>query len=1048
MDDNKTLTANFEVVEDGPFALTVSTEPTGGGSVVPDKFPTDGKYEKNTAVKLTATAGTGYTFIGWVVGVDTVSREVTYTVTMDSDKAITAVFKGSAPPDTYYTIDYAADPAGSGSVTPVKTCTDGKCKPGDEVVLQAAPADRYKFSYWEVDGVNSGSENPITIVMTGDKSVKAKFVADDLKKLISIESAEYIDSAMQFSVTLVLEEALNNYYTYELKLGSDTVAFTPQPVRISGNAGATVNFKTPMIEDVQFNSTYTVYVRIVNESGTQEFSNPEYDNIEVGDFKVQKVTGVGSSGSSAERNVAYADNDRFRLDAERWKSNSSLSGRVVNVEVRALDIDSVENFISVSKVYKYEMEASGSVIPSTFNVPFVIGIEVDTSRLPSGFGAAAAKLYRYVNNRWEVLFDSDTATFDGSLYVTGEGRRPVSDDKGVAYRLMINTKTPVVKIGASATLFGKDSLDRTQGYFSSLAVSAIDASTEKIIVEGVNVSTNVANTRANIMFTAVGVGIDNRFDSVAVSTDGNKHDIDVPVKDIVRGASGVLMYLIVNNGTVSDTVNMSRNITLRNYTTASRDYDKAWSPLYSMVHLKDSTIEKVFGDKFADPEDEVPAVDLSDDEKQKRYRLSRFVGTGADGADRNGWVEYGPDTRKYFNMVNGRLMWLRTRPLGGKNSFIFETQATTTVLTDTFSFRDTLKAGQWTDLVLPFDFKVRVRDVLAATVGAEKSDSLYFCTWKQNTDGKNRDFRSQWLYVWSTGDANQSFDGPFSVYNATRRPIVLRVPPKPAFLSEPAKLGKQKNPLAKESAGSGFWYYAIDAAVGDVPDLASLRLGYYESERIAPAPPTLGSRSVVLLSDEGGHVGYYLTPELSKSGRTFKLRFINGDRQKATFKFSAAASAGVPERMQLMFIDAVTGEVLGGSGSERSITVAGSSHSDVYAVMGSRDYLNKTAVGPSGAKFAMGGLAVNQAARSVRIKYYVPLAGTDRVEVSVYNLKGRTVWKNTEKVRQSSWNTMEWRAGESRGGATSAGLYIIRVRAINVNGKTTAVENRRITFSR
>ena len=191
MDGNKTLTANFQQQGvpptdpngDGSFALTVSTDPTGGGSVVPDKFPTDGKYEKGTAVMLTATAGTGYTFGGWIIAGDTVSRDNTYTVTMNSNVSVTAVFRGSAPPDTYYTIDYAVDPAGLGSVTPVKTCTDGKCKPGDEVVLQAAPADRYKFSYWEVDGVNSGSENPITIIMTSDKSVKAKFVAGDLNLL-------------------------------------------------------------------------------------------------------------------------------------------------------------------------------------------------------------------------------------------------------------------------------------------------------------------------------------------------------------------------------------------------------------------------------------------------------------------------------------------------------------------------------------------------------------------------------------------------------------------------------------------------------------------------------------------------------------------------------------------------------------------------------------------------------------------------------------------------------------------------------------------------
>jgi hypothetical protein len=355
--------------------------------------------------------------------------------------------------------------------------------------------------------------------------------------------------------------------------------------------------------------------------------------------------------------------------------------------------------------------------------------------------------------------------------------------------------------------------------------------------------------------------------------------------------------------------------------------------------------------------------------------------------------------------------------------------------------------------MMPFYFGVRVRDILEASSGfrnngdLKNSDSLHFWTWDEGPSG----YSGKRLYVWNTDDPDTVLSGPFTVYNYHGRPIELRIPPKPAFLSaKPAgEQSKKANPLSKAAEGSGFWYYAINAGLTDAHNLASLRLGYYSAERLAPAPPTLGSQSVVILSDDGElQIGDYLTPEISKGGRTFKLRFINGDRQKATFKFSAAASAGVPEKMQIMFVDAVTGEILGGSSSERSITVAAKSHSDVYAVVGSRDYLNKTAVGPTGAKFAMGGIAVNQAARSVRIKYYVPLAGTDRVEVSVYNLKGRLLWKNAEKVRLSSWNVMEWRARESRGGAVAAGLYIIRVRAINVTGKTTAVENRRITFAR
>ena len=46
---------------------------------------------------------------------------------------------------------------------------------GDRFTVRAVPADGYTFSYWLLDGVNVGSENPYTLLMDGDHRIRAVF---------------------------------------------------------------------------------------------------------------------------------------------------------------------------------------------------------------------------------------------------------------------------------------------------------------------------------------------------------------------------------------------------------------------------------------------------------------------------------------------------------------------------------------------------------------------------------------------------------------------------------------------------------------------------------------------------------------------------------------------------------------------------------------------------------------------------------------------------------------------------------------------------------
>lgn len=73
------------------YVLSTNVSPSRAGSV----SPSGGEYEENTQVTLTATAASGYTFDYW--GGDTSGSSTTVTLTMDSDKSVTAHFKVIEP---------------------------------------------------------------------------------------------------------------------------------------------------------------------------------------------------------------------------------------------------------------------------------------------------------------------------------------------------------------------------------------------------------------------------------------------------------------------------------------------------------------------------------------------------------------------------------------------------------------------------------------------------------------------------------------------------------------------------------------------------------------------------------------------------------------------------------------------------------------------------------------------------------------------------------------------------------------------------------------
>jgi uncharacterized repeat protein (TIGR02543 family) len=191
--EDHTITALFEENPVPKYVLTVDT--LGNGIVT--KNPEKDYYDTGETVELFASPSAGWSFAGWGGDLGNMSQ---ITIVMDGNKAVTATFTQNE-----YTL--TVNVAGSGSVSRNNA---GPYHYGDVVQLTASPGTGYSFTGWR--GGLSGSSNPATITMNGDKAVTATFTEESRPKNILIFSDELELETLQDRPPLIAARNLGYLY--------------------------------------------------------------------------------------------------------------------------------------------------------------------------------------------------------------------------------------------------------------------------------------------------------------------------------------------------------------------------------------------------------------------------------------------------------------------------------------------------------------------------------------------------------------------------------------------------------------------------------------------------------------------------------------------------------------------------------------------------------------------------------------------------------------------------------------------------------------------
>jgi hypothetical protein len=144
----------------------LSVEDTPGGSI----SLATGEYRQGRGdeVTLTATPDEGKTFAGWELDGSIVSTETEYTVTLNDDSSIIALFETAI-----VNVVLTTSSTDGGTVSP--SPGDHTYVKGQQATLTATPSEDYDFAGWEIDGSIVSTTTTYTLTMDDDITVEGTF---------------------------------------------------------------------------------------------------------------------------------------------------------------------------------------------------------------------------------------------------------------------------------------------------------------------------------------------------------------------------------------------------------------------------------------------------------------------------------------------------------------------------------------------------------------------------------------------------------------------------------------------------------------------------------------------------------------------------------------------------------------------------------------------------------------------------------------------------------------------------------------------------------
>jgi PKD repeat protein len=768
-------------------------------------------------------------------------------------------------------------------------------------------------------------------------------------------------------------------------------------------------------EDLAFNTTYYVKLWLRRPGG--KWTDP----------------GAGSAGSVTTPMFTWQSVIYFTKDPD----SVYAFNREIRLMNRPLDVSSTKNtvrYVTLPAAVQTSGDITQVSVAVEFSVkdrgtPFYIGFKVDS--LPAGYSLSDVRIYR--DSAGFLLISREPTVYDAAKqYVS-----VLTNDLDFPLVAMVDRRAPTA-----------DPLTDV----SALVVAS------KPVIDKVVVHDNIANCTWRYLMARGG----DAYDTAATKIGGVLNDtcetlmvtIDA---NFVTQDNGVRALLIVSDGVHFDTVNLSRSVIRDGSDIAFTDAEK-WVPLSVSAVLDSANAKYVLRELSS----------TADGWKYDNTKFRIFKCYPASGEQYPWkWVEFTDALDSAFEFNRGNQIWVKTL----KQATVRYGPSHTASLTAVFPIRMAPKA--WTDFSMPFKFDVNVGDMLNITSNA---DSLGFYTWHRDiVTGK---YSTDLWFMKAMPDVHynnpetplSSTSAGYTVYNPTSDTIILNIPPLPVALSH-QKLTK------KAAASSSGWTVRVVSSADGSP-LSSVMCAYAPSPSggvsdasrplevpagakpltrgtsptvsYYPLAPSFGNLHVAVIDDNGKKTyGIAIAHENADHGLAYRIAFVNDGTSPGRISYHIEQSGALPQGMTAAVWNNESGkfEDMSAATGEAGVTVGAGGRAYRTLLVGDAGYLAKAKQIVQPSLLALVGTYPNPFKGMVRIRYSIPFEGVKCVKFSIYNLSGKTVWRHEVKNTVTSGiSDVVWNGNGADGRAVAAGVYVLRMSALNTSTKPAGVFERKMTL--
>jgi hypothetical protein len=780
---------------------------------------------------------------------------------------------------------------------------------------------------------------------------------------------------------------------------------TQFPTTIKPIKGAAGVDTLKLSESLVFDTTYYIglWLRTTNGAWFPATDTTAMNTLRTSSFTWQNF-------SYGNKSIDYVFNQKIRL----IDSNEITTTGIIDYSQPS--VSALQGFIQVSIGFNFSGSISGPA--------FWVGLHVDS--IPALFSSSQIRMYRYDALSNTMLLDTNKTVFDAQ----GQYFSIKTNHLTLPFIALIDTMSPVV----TAMPLG---ISRDSAVVGGHPV-----------VVSFAVSDNISNAKYRLQYTVGGnsYGVDTTTHTDTIET----KQIDTlrdTIKDVyVSSATGLRACLIASDGVHFDTTDLSCPAIRQTNSDLTSTLTGMWKPLFATA--TPDSLHATYALRGLDKKG-VWNYDPT------QFRLFRYA-SGGSVNDTNKWSEYSKVPDSVFLFYPGRLMWIKTQ---GSYKIDFDRAVTLSLkVPDTIVVQP-----KWSDIALPYNFSIKVGDIVHATVAAgQRGDTLQYYSWAPKDTiimgKKTTQYQTKQLFIYDAlatvagapvADSTDSIVQIAAVYNPLPVPVKLIVPPIPTSMSSimPALATAKKKTTFKG------WSLGISGRTLGGITLNTVYCGYISGKGTSgyyPPAPTFSTVVMSVFDERKRRCGNILTyGNWNKDGGTsFDLAFANTGENSEHITLGAAKFGAIPNgNFRIALFDPATG-TLCDTLAAMSVTVGAGACEYRKLIVGNDAYLAKVRLGGAMYQLSLIGAYPNPFKRSLRIQYSIPGKNIRNVDFSITDLSGREIWKTTlaSDVLTAGPGVLAWNGKSKDNAPAAAGLYVVRMRAFDMQGKTSGVFEKRITY--